>query len=369
MQVRWLEVVAFRNYASLGFAPDRGLNVLVGRNGHGKTALLEAVHLLLTARSFRTAQVAECVAWGVAEAMVSGEVTHGPQRRAVRLTVAQQGGIDVGAGLCPWARVVTFAAPDLALVTGAPQVRRAYLDGAAAKFWPAHGEVCRRYRLVLYQRGRLLGRLAGRADQGDLLAPWDDQVARLGSEIVHRRLETLEALGEDVGEVWRALVGEGEGLELVYVPEVIPGGSREETARGLLAMLSARRRAEVARGVTLAGPHRDDLAIRLAGMDARSYASRGAQRMLALTLRLAEAAAVRRRLGAAPVLLLDDVLSELDLAARERVLRWLAGAGQVLLSTTDAVPLPGGLGTTWVVDAGTLAVHTGDMVVTAGEVA
>jgi DNA replication and repair protein RecF len=355
VHVRWLEVVAFRNHASLSFAPDRGLNVLSGRNGHGKTSLLEAVHLLLTGRSFRTPHLVECVAWGAAEAVVAGEVEHGPQSRAVRVTVAAHGGVGLGPGLCPWARVVTFSAVDLALVSGAPAVRRAYLDGAAAKLWPAHAEVCRRYRLVLYQRARLLGRLAGRADADGLLAPWDEQVARLGSEIVHRRIETLAAVAPDVGAVWQALGADAPALELGYLPETEPGDSREQTQARLAERLQARRRAEVARGVTLVGPHRDDLAIRLDGKDARSYASRGAQRIITVTLRLAEAAAIRRRQATPPVLLLDDGLSELDAVARARLVGWLGEAGQVLLSTTDGAALQASTGMAWAVEPGAVA--------------
>ncbi|HSF03858.1 MAG TPA: AAA family ATPase, partial [Solirubrobacterales bacterium] len=162
MHVRWLQLSAFRNFASLSFEPDPGLNVLIGANGQGKTSLLEAVHLLLAGRSFRTARLAECVAWDAAAAAVAGEVEQGVQRREIRLTLAARGGVEMAGGPCPWARVVRFTAADLGLLNGAPSVRRAYLDGASAKLAPAHAEACQRYRLVLHQRNGLLGRLAGR---------------------------------------------------------------------------------------------------------------------------------------------------------------------------------------------------------------
>ncbi|MBI4011149.1 MAG: DNA replication and repair protein RecF [Candidatus Rokubacteria bacterium] len=352
MHVRWLELSAFRNYASLSFAPDPGLNALIGPNGQGKTSLLEALHLLLTGRSFRTTRVAECVAWDAPEAVVTGEVAEAEQRRQIRVTVLPRGGVEATGGPCPWARAVSFAALDLELLTGAPAVRRAYLDGAAARLAPAHAEACRRYRLVLYQRGRLLGHLAGRADADRLLAPWDEQVAGLGGEIVHRRIETLEVLSHDTREVWRALAHDAAEMALVYAPIVPPGESAAATGERLLAALAAGRPAELQRGLTLAGPHRDDLVIRLGRADARAYASRGEQRLLAVTLRLAEAAAVRRRLGAPPVLLLDDILSELDPAGRGRVLAWLAGQGQVLFTTADALAAAGAAGAAWDVRRG-----------------
>lgn len=347
MHVRWLELVGFRNYASLSFAPDAGLNVLIGGNGQGKTSLLEALHLLLAGRSFRTTRLGDCVGWGAREARIAGEIEHGRGRRSVRVSVQAEGRLEADGGLCPWARVVTFASGDLALLAGPPQARRAYLDGATAKLAPAHAEACRRYRLLLQQRGRLLLQLGGRADGERLLAPWDEQVAALGSEIAHRRIETLDTLGRDAREIWFALAPEGRSLDLEYAPARPLGADRAATATSLLQALTASRAAEVRRGLTLVGPHRDDLVIRLGRMDARSYASRGEQRVIVLTLRLAEAASVGRRLGAPPVLLLDDVLSELDLEARERALAWLQRQGQTLLSTTDAAVLPSAMGTSW----------------------
>ena len=141
-------------------------------------------------------------------------------------------------------------------------------------------------------------------------------------------------------------------MALAYVPVVTPGGDVVETRERLLAALAEARRSDLQRGVTLVGPHRDDLVVRLGRADARAYASRGEQRLLVLTLRLAEAAAVRRRTGVPPVLLLDDILSELDAGARERVLAWLAGQGQVLFSTADAATAAGAPAAGWDVRRG-----------------
>lgn len=364
MHVRWLELSAFRNYAFLSFAPDPGLNVLIGRNGQGKTSLLEALHVLLTGRSFRTARLLECVAWSAPEALVAGEIERGEERRQLRFTVLARGGLEAVRAACPWARAVAFTAADLALLTGPPRVRRAYLDGAAAKLVPAHGEACRRYHLVLQHRGRLLGRLAGRADAERLLVPWDEQVAALGSEIVHRRVETLETLSQDTREIWGALGSDGAEMRVVYAPGVPPGPTVAATRERLREALAAGRRQELARGVTLVGPHRDDLGVWLGEADARVYASRGEQRLLVLTLRLAEAGSVRRRLGLPPVLLLDDLLSELDRGARERVLARVAAEGQVFFSTTDAAVDVAAAGVAWEVRHG--AVDALDAVVAGG---
>jgi DNA replication and repair protein RecF len=354
VHVRWLELVGFRNNASLTFAPEPGLNVLVGKNGQGKTSLLEALHVLLTGRSFRTASLGDCLGWDAGgRATVGGALAAGSQVRDVRLELhAREGGVEVRGTLCPWAGAVSFAAPDLALLAGGPHLRRAYLDQAAAKLVPAHGETCRRYRLALQQRTRLLGDLAGRADAERLLAPWDEQLAALGSEVVHRRLETLAGLADAVQDVHRALAPGAAGVSLAYEPSVPPGADRGRTRDALHAALTAGRAGDLRRGVTRVGPHRDDVAVRVGRADARTAASRGEQRLLTLALRLAEAGVVGRRLGHPPVLLLDDVLSELDREVGERVLGWLAACGQVLYSATDAEPRAGTAGAVWEVTAG-----------------
>jgi DNA replication and repair protein RecF len=355
VHVRWIELVGFRNHASLTFAPEPGLNVLIGRNGQGKTSLLEALHVLITGRSFRTAKLGDCLGWDAGgRSTVAGELATGSQVRDVRLELhAREGGVEVRGTLCPWAGAVSFAAADLALLAGAPHLRRAYLDAATAKLVPAHAETCRRYRLVLQQRTRLLGDLAGRADAERLLAPWDEQLATLGSELVHRRLDALAHLAEAVREVHRALApAAAAGVTLSYEPSVPPGAERALTRDALSAALAVGRADDLRRGLTRVGPHRDDVAVRIGRADARVAASRGEQRLVTLALRLAEALVLRRRLGHAPVLLLDDILSELDREVGDRVLAWLASCGQVVYTATDAQPAAAAAGTVWQVESG-----------------
>jgi DNA replication and repair protein RecF len=356
VHVRWIELVGFRGHASLTFAPEPGLNVLVGKNGQGKTSLLEALHVLLTGRSFRTAKLADCLGWDAGgRAAVAGELATGSQVREVRLELlARDGGVDVRGTLCPWAGAVSFAASDLALLAGGPQLRRAYLDGVTARLVPAHAETCRRYRLVLQQRTRLLGDLAGRPDGAELLTPWDEQLATLGSELLHRRVEALALVADAVREVQVELAPEAPGVTLSYEPTVTLGGDREATGRALLRALVASRAGDLRRGLTQVGPHRDDVAVRLGRADARLAASRGEQRLLALALRLAIAVVARRRHGEDPVLLLDDVLSELDREVGARVLTWLTRQGQVVFTATDAQPDATRLGTVWQVAASVL---------------
>jgi DNA replication and repair protein RecF len=360
VHVRWLELVGFRNYAALKFLPDPGLNVLVGPNGHGKTSLLEAVAVLLTGRSFRTPRLAECVGWDHAETMLTGEINDQTQQRVVRLAIRPRpSGAEVRGEACPWARAVTFAGTDVAILMGLPVARRAFLDGVAAKLVPAHVEACRRYRVVLHQRTRLLHDLAGRAEAARLLAPWDEQLATLGAAIVHRRLDVLAQLAVEASALLPLLSPHRGDLRLEYVPSVTVGPDVTGTAEHLAAALSAGRPADLRRRLTLRGPHRDDLAIHLGRADARTDASRGEQRLLALGLRLAEAVVVERRLGRRPVLLFDDLLSELDRGVRERLLGWLGEQGQVLFTATDGAGEGPGAGALWDVTDGTVRAGMG----------
>jgi DNA replication and repair protein RecF len=250
---------------------------------------------------------------------------------------------------CPWARAIAFGWQDLEIVNGAPASRRAFVDGFAARLQPTHRATVVRYRQVLARRNHLLhqrlpaGVLAGR------LAPWDEQLATVGCEVMARRRAAVAALQTELARVHAALAGDGPKVEVRYRSTV---GEAVEPA-ALLAELERRRAAEARRGQTLVGPHRDDLALELDGVDARIYASRGQQRLLALALRLAEVLPVTDAAGTPPALLLDDALSELDARARACVLREVEGPAQVFLTTPDAVPaVPGAR---WIVNQGGLA--------------
>jgi len=246
---------------------------------------------------------------------------------------------------CAWARAIPFGWADLAIINGAPQARRNFLDGFVAKMYPSYAATHRRYRQVLTRRNHLLqigGGGLGRLD------PWNDQLVEIGLEIVARRKEGVAALGAEAERLYPILGGRGS-VAIEYrsaLGDVV-------TAAHFHEVLRARVSEEVRRGQTLVGPHRDDLVVALQGRDLRAFGSRGQQRLMALTLRLAEAAPVAEAVGTAPVLLLDDALSELDPAVQGRVLAHVSRVGQVFLTAADALPLSSSVeGHWWQVNGG-----------------
>lgn len=343
MEIDRVELSDFRNYRSLSLTPAPHLNVLAGPNAQGKTNLLEGLGVLLAGRSFRGAKASDMLAWGAPGALVSGEIRREDTRRTVRRSIAprEDGSWGVGGEGCAWARAIGFGWPDLAILTEGPQARRSFIDGFAGKQYPAHLSGLARYRQVLARRNHLLqGDLGGIALRA-ALAPWNEQLARVGIELAGRRRVSVAALQEEAGRLYPALAGAGT-VRLQYVAAVEAGTGES----GFVAALEARFGDEVRRGQTLVGPHRDDLLIEVDGRDLRLYGSRGQQRLMALTLRLAEAGPVARAVGSPPVLLLDDALSELDPQVQTRVLEHVAAAGQVFLTTAEAT-LPEARRATW----------------------
>jgi len=333
LEIDRVELSDFRNYRTLSLTPAPHLNVFAGPNAQGKTNLLEGLGVLLVGRSFRGAKAADMLAWDAAGAFVGGEIRRGETVRAVRRAVVQRedGRWGVGGEGCSWARAIAFGWQDLAILTEGPQARRNFIDGFAGKLYAAHLSGLRRYRQILARRNHLLQNgLVGGALRA-ALTPWNEQLARVGLELGGRRRAAVEALEGEVRGLYPALAGSG-AVSVQYGAALAAATGEGE----FLAALEARFPEEVRRGQTLVGPHRDDLLIEVDGRDLRLYGSRGQQRLMALTLRLAEAGPVARAVGSAPVLLLDDALSELDPEVQARVLEHVAAAGQVFLTTADA---------------------------------
>jgi DNA replication and repair protein RecF len=346
VRVTRLSLRDFRCYAGADVALGEGLTVVAGPNGAGKTNLLEAVYVGCTGRSCRTAADRELVRFGARVARVEltatgddGEHTvavgvEPGERRRVRVD-----GVDVErlVDVEPRPLAAVFLPDRLELVKGPPALRRAHLDQVVAALWPARAETRRAYGRALAQRNALLGRVrAGAADRGALGA-WDRELAR---HAVALAADRAAAVGELTGPFATAasdLGLDGEpGLE--YRPR-----SRAETPDELTAELADRLDGDLERGFTGHGPHRDELLLAREGRELRVYGSQGQQRLALLSLLLAEREAIAGVRGSAPLVLLDDVMSELDGERRERLVARLSG-GQALITTTDLEHVPGARG-------------------------
>jgi DNA replication and repair protein RecF len=241
--------------------------------------------------------------------------------------------------------VIVFGWQDLAILTGVPAARRAFIDGVAGRIYPSHLPALGRYRQIVLQRNLVL-----RSRPSDAtLAPWDEQLATVGMEVIDRRRRATAMLQTELARIYPALAGERHKTEIRYRSAL---GEVTEP-RAMLTAIERARGVEIRRGQTLVGPHRDDLAIELDGVDARVFGSRGQQRLLALALRLAEVLPVTEAAGTPPVLLLDDALSELDGEVRQHVLREIQAAEQVFLTAPEPLRVEGAA--RWDVRAGGLA--------------
>jgi DNA replication and repair protein RecF len=335
----------FRTYeaAEVQFGP--GLTVVTGRNGAGKTNLLEAVYFACTGRSCRTGNERECVRFGAELTRLELECDDGTQQHA--LSVGFRPGepkrlrVD-GATVERLTDVATrplvsvFLPDRLELVTGAPALRRAHLDQVVAALRPARAATRRAYTAALGQRNALVAAIrAGRAGRGSLTA-WDAELARHGVELMADRAQLVDDLRPRF-----AAHADGLGLssdaEVVYRPR-----SKATTAEELAAEFAERIDADLERGFTGHGPHRDELVLRRDGRELRAYGSRGQQRLALLALLLAEREALTDSRGTPPLMLLDDVMSELDAGRRARLIDVLRGGGQSLITTTDLAHVPGG---------------------------
>lgn len=348
MFIRRLVLRDFRSYHHAELDLDPGLITLVGPNAVGKTNLLEAVHFAATGSSPRTARDTDLIRFGADACYVRLEwddptygnrtieiACHRQLGKALRIDGRKRQRLAELHGLLP---VVYFAPDALALIKHGPAARRAFLDRLLVQLSPRYAVQLQEYQRVLLQRNELLREIrAGRAAPA-LLEAWDEPLVARGLEIRRQRQRILERLAPLVDRAARELGGGDDPVQLVYRPGV---GEEGNEAAGAAAdatrvpALDRLRAQEIARGVTLWGPQRDEFQILLGGRDARVYASQGQQRTLVLALKLAEVAVIREITGRTPVLLLDDVLSELDRRRRERLLAAVAACEQVFLTATD----------------------------------
>ncbi|MFO7171741.1 MAG: DNA replication/repair protein RecF [Bacillota bacterium] len=354
MYLAALRLQHFRNYQELDLTFSPGLNIVYGENAQGKTNLLEAIYFLATGKSHRTSRDQELIQQGHAELRVEARVV----RKTGELTLALQYGLESRkslringipekriASLVGKLAVVFFSPDDLQLIKGAPAGRRRFLDIELSQVSPTYLHHLQVYLRALQQRNALLRQAAERSLTPELLETWDEQIVHAGAEILLRRQAAVRRLGALAADYHRRLSDGREELTFRYVSTVgeLPAALSQEALAAVRDQFRARlgrlRREEMARGTTLVGPHRDDLLFHINGQEARLYASQGQQRTAVLALKLAEIQFMREIIGEAPVLLLDDVMSELDPGRRNYLLQAVETGVQTFISCTDAADL------------------------------
>ncbi len=380
MHLRHLSLTNFRNYIRLELDLPLGLTIVQGRNAQGKSNLLEAIVYLATGKSLRAGSDAELVSWLVRDepypfARMAAELARGEKRDQIDITLLPGKGngrfrkqVRINAvnkramDLVGMMRTVIFRPEDVDLVSGSPGQRRRYLDIALCQMSPDYCRALSHYQKVLTQRNALLRNLAERGRSGDAgaqLRYWDEKLVESGGLVIARRQWLIHELEKDAAVLHLDLSGGVERLHLRYLPSFDPG--RQPASRGavistaklreqgvsypdltpeqarasFLAHLYAGRDRDMAAGMTLIGPHRDDLGFYLGERNLRAYGSRGQQRTAALASKLAEVAIMTRISGEAPILLLDDVMSELDATRRAMLLEVIPQVRQAIVTATD----------------------------------
>jgi DNA replication and repair protein RecF len=365
VRVTGLSARDFRNYERARVGLGDRLTVVVGPNGAGKTNLLEAIYFGCTGRSPRTSNERELVRRGASAARVT-VATETDDGVAHTLEAGFAPGepkllrVDGSAVDNLWATdarplVSVFLPERLELVKGAPASRRGHLDQVVAALWPARGAARLAYSRALAQRNALLGRIRSGVASADSLGSWDVELARHGVELMAARAEAVELLAPRFATHASAL-GLPAGAELVYRPR-----SKATVPDGLAAELLERRSADLERGFTAHGPHRDDLRLLHGDEPLRSFGSQGQQRVGLLALLFAERDLLAVERDRPPLMLLDDVMSELDAARRGLLAELLRGGGQSVLTATEVEHVPGydaGGATVLAVDAGAIAERT-----------
>ena len=373
MHLSHLSLKDFRNYDELDLTLGPGLFLFQGENAQGKTNLLEAVAMLATSNSFHASSDREIVNWNASEHVTrlvaaverhdedlnieivifdptlqekgsSAEKElqfippHDRQRKRIKINGVPKKAIDLIGKVI----VVLFSPNDLSLVDGSPEERRRFLDRGLCQMQPHYCQALQKYRKIVTQRSALLKRIRENQEDPRMLDFLDEKLTELATMITFERRRMVDSLNQHVDELQAIISGGREHLTIIYRPSFViePAWDTTEILQNYRTQLLDARRKEIRQGVCLLGPHRDDLEFLVNGVNMLTYGSRGQQRTVALASKLGELAFMRTVTGEEPILLLDDVFSELDFSRREYLLRQVLRHEQVLITATDFASFP-----------------------------
>lgn len=326
----------FRNLNELKLNFERKVNIFVGENGAGKTNLLEAIYFLAILKSFRTNQDKQLVKFGEKDFFLNSKILKKDTSIDINVLFdSNQKKVKVNnkpltkiIDLIGQLIVVAFTPEDLDIVKGSPAIRRRFIDVELAQVSPSYLYRLQRYLKILKQRNQILFALKrNRTLDIKELEGWDDQLVEIGSQIISQRKQIISKLNPLLERIYPQISGGKEKIKIEYKPCVVEEKFRER--------LKARQKDEIQQEVTLVGPHRDDISFYINDVDARYFASQGQQRTITICLKLAEVQNIHYQTDEFPILLLDDVTSELDKNRRESLLKFIDQNNQIFVTTTD----------------------------------
>ncbi len=342
MHLHKIKLVQFRVYAGASYTFSPGINLIVGPNAQGKTSLLEAIYLLIAAKSFRTHKIADMIAFGSNGFSIEGAFEREGVNQTVRLFTngREKGCVYNSTRLFNWASLVglingsVLTPDDAALVKGGPQLRRHYLDVLIAQADPLYIHHLDRYQRALEQRNALL-----RSRKVRTIETWEQEMAQSAAYLIQKRSATALSVSRILKDIHYELSGEKETISLRYRNGTLENKrhTTDDLKLSVLRDLESHRLRELEVGFTLVGPQKDDVEILLDQKDVRSYGSEGQQRTCVGSLKLAEWHFLKEMVGEVPLMLIDDLGISLDKTRQERLLKMLEGLGQVFLTSTQQV--------------------------------
>lgn len=343
MEIKWLHLKSFRNYVDQEVHFKPGLNILQGENGQGKTNVLEGIYYLLTGKSYRVHREQELARWGDNEFHLYGdflvrkrklrlESHYKEKRKIIKINQIPCRKLSEYVGTI---NVVFFSPDDLAMVKGGPAERRRFLDLHIAQHNSKHIQLLNNYNKVIQQKNALLKRSQGKIQ--DQLELWNEQIVHIGSQIIENRWEFTDLLSQKSKEIYQQISSGKEELSMEYL--TLGKSDLHEALADFPKLLAEKMPAEIERKMILVGPHRDDVIFKLNNRFARLYGSQGQQRSIVLSTKLAELEVINQEKGEYPLLLLDDVLSELDRFRRDYLLDYIKSLQQTIITMTSAETL------------------------------
>ncbi|MCX7884598.1 MAG: DNA replication/repair protein RecF [Caloramator sp.] len=343
MHIKFLELINFRNYSNVLLEPINGLNILVGENAQGKTNIVESIYFTSNIKSYRTFKDRELIKWGSQKAYIREEIEkqngftkievliNNEDKKAVKINGMKNFKPSDAIGMV---NVVIFSPEDLKLLKEGPAIRRKFIDNELNQLRPKYHHAVLQYNHILLNRNNLLKLSFNKPSVKTEIEVFSEQLAEYGSFIIEARYEFIKKLSMIARLIHRKITNGEEEIEVTYQCDAGSFNSKSQIKKELLNFYINQIDKDIEKGYTLRGPHRDDIIIRINGTDARIYASQGQQRSAALSLKLSEIEIIKSEVGEFPILLLDDVMSELDINRQKHLLNTFKNIQTFLTCTT-----------------------------------